>query len=61
LSDHVIVAAGEYRTVNEACQKIVRVVDHVEPETDLVSKYDIHYQQYKNIYPAVKELFLKLQ
>lgn len=55
------VAAGEYRTVNEACQKIVRVVDHVEPEPDLVSKYDIHYQQYKNIYPSVKELFLKLQ
>jgi xylulokinase len=55
------VAAGEYRSVPEACGKIVQVVDHVEPDPSLVSKYEMRYQKFKNIYPAVRELFLKLQ
>jgi xylulokinase len=55
------VAAGEYRSVPEACGKIVQVVDHVEPDPGLVSKYEMRYQKFKNIYPAVRELFLKLQ
>ena len=51
------VACGEYATVKEACEKIVKVVDMVEPEDDLVKKYEERYQQFKRIYPSVRGLY----
>lgn len=51
------VACGEYATVKEACEKIVKVVDMVEPEDDLVKKYEERYQQFKRIYPSVCGLY----
>ncbi len=55
------VACGEYADVVEAAGKIVKVVDTVEPEPELVAKYEARYQQFKEIYPACKELFDKIQ
>lgn len=37
--------------------KVVKVVDTVEPEPELVAKYEERYRKFKKIYPAVKELF----
>lgn len=54
------VACGEYACVEEAAAKIVRVVDTVEPEPELAAKYEARYQQFKNIYPACRELFDKI-
>ena len=51
------VACGEYKNVEEAAAKIVRIVDTVEPEEELVKKYDERYQQFREIYPACKPLF----
>ena len=51
------VACGEYKNVEEAAAKIVRIVDTVEPEEELVKKYDESYQQFRQIYPACKPLF----
>lgn len=51
------VACGEYKNVEEAAAKIVRIVDTVEPEEELVRKYDERYQQFRQIYPACKPLF----
>lgn len=51
------VACGEYKNVEEAATKIVRIVDTVEPEEELVKKYDERYQQFRQIYPACKPLF----
>lgn len=51
------VACGEYKNVEEAAAKIVRIVDTVEPEEELVKKYDERYQQFRQIYPACKSLF----
>lgn len=51
------VACGEYKNVEEAAAKIVRIVDTVEPEEELVKKYDERYQQFRQIYPACKPLF----
>lgn len=51
------VACGEYKDVEEAAAKIVRIVDTVEPEEELVKKYDERYQQFRQIYPACKPLF----
>lgn len=55
------VACGEYADVEEAAEKIVKVVDTVEPDAALVEKYEARYQQFRQIYPTCKELFGKLQ
>ncbi len=54
------VACGEYPTVKDACEKLVKIVGTVEPEPALVEKYEARYQQFKKIYPAVKALFPQL-
>ena len=51
------VACGEYETVEEAAKKLVEIVDTVEPEPELVQKYEERYRQFQNIYPTCKELF----
>ena len=51
------VACGEYESVEAAAAKIVKIVDTVEPEEELVAKYEARYQQFKEIYPACKPLF----
>lgn len=55
------VACGEYKSVEEAAANIVKIKESIEPEQALVEKYEERYQQYKEIYPACKELFKKLQ
>ena len=56
-----MVAAGEYGSVQEVCDKFVRVASTVKPEPELVAKYEARYQQFKKIYPAVKALFPEIQ
>ena len=54
------VGCGEFASVEEAAEKLVKVVDTVEPEADLVAKYEERYQKFKQIYPTLKGLFQKL-
>ncbi len=55
------VACGEYASVEEAAEKIVRVVDTVEPSPEQAARYEERYKKFRQIYPAVKELFDTLQ
>lgn len=55
------VACGEYAGVEDAAAKIVKVIDTVEPAPELVEKYEARYQQFREIYPACRELFDKIQ
>ena len=55
------VACGEYASVEEAAEKIVRVVDTVEPIPEQAARYEERYKKFRQIYPAVKELFDTLQ
>ena len=50
------VGCGEYASV-EAADKLVKITDTVEPEPELVEKYEARYQQFRQIYPACKPLF----
>ena len=54
------VGCGEYTSVEEAAEKLVKIVETVEPEKELVDKYEERYQKFRKIYPAVKELFREL-
>lgn len=54
------VACGEFASVEDAAAKLVKVVDTVEPVEELAAKYEERYQQFREIYPACKELFNKI-
>lgn len=55
------VACGEYGSVEEAAEKLIKVVDTIEPDAGLVSKYDERYEKFVKIYPAVRELYQELK
>jgi xylulokinase len=54
------VACKEYASVEDAAAAIVSVVDTVEPEPELVKKYEERYKKFRLLYPALKEAFPKL-
>ena len=54
------VGCGEFSSVEEAADKLVKVVGTVEPDPELTAKYEERYQQFRQIYPACKELFDKI-
>ena len=51
------VACGEFASVEEAAEKLVKVVDTIEPDPELIEKYNDRYAKFAKIYPTVKELF----
>lgn len=51
------VACGEYGSVQEMAEKLVKVVDTVEPDAYLAAKYEERYQQFKQIYPTLKSVY----
>ena len=51
------VGCGEYPDVETAAKRLVKVASTVEPEKELVGKYEERYRKFKNIYPVVKQLF----
>ena len=55
-----MVACGAYATVADACRALVRVASTVEPDKELVDRYEKRYQQFRKIYPACKDLFAEL-
>ena len=54
------VGCGEYPDVETIAAKMVKVVDTVEPDPELVAKYEERYQKFRKIYPTVKGLFKEL-
>lgn len=54
------VACGEYGSVEEIAAKVVKIVDTVDPDPELVAKYEARYAQFREIYPTCKPLFEKL-
>lgn len=59
LGSAMLAAVGckEYASVEEAAEKIVKVIDTIEPDQELVQKYEEKYQKFKQIYPTVKGIF----
>lgn len=51
------VACGEYASVQEAADQIVKVVGTEKPDPTLAAKYDERYAKFKEIYPTVKALY----
>ncbi len=56
-----MVACGVYPDVRQAAQSLVSTVSTIEPEAELTKLYEERYQQYRKIYPAMKQLFKDLK
>ena len=51
------VACGEFTSVKDATDKLVRVTDTVEPDPELTARYEEKYKVFHSLYPALKPLF----
>jgi xylulokinase len=56
-----MVGAGEFKNVNECAQKLLSIKGSVLPEKELVKLYEARYNKFKQIYPAVKELYKSIK
>jgi len=48
------VTCGEYGSIQEMAEKLIKVVDTVEQDAVLAAKYEERYQQFKRIYRVLK-------
>ena len=51
------VGCGTFESVESACEKLIKVIDTVEPDPELVQKYEEKYQKFKQLYPIMKNWF----
>ncbi|HHY81271.1 MAG TPA: xylulokinase [Clostridiales bacterium] len=51
------VGCGEYESVEDIAQKIVRVKETVEPDPEIALLYNERYEIFRRIYPCMKDLF----
>ena len=52
-----MVACGEFKTVAEATDKLIKDNGIVMPDPELVTKYESKYQLFKKLYPALKNVY----
>ncbi|HEV2830239.1 MAG TPA: FGGY-family carbohydrate kinase, partial [Pyrinomonadaceae bacterium] len=50
------VAVGIWSSVEAACDAVVRIADHVEPDAESVRVLGHSYERFKQIYPALKPI-----
>ena len=51
------VACGEYASVGEAAEKLVKISGTVAPDPQLALRYDKRYQTFHSLYPTMKPAF----
>ncbi|WP_343249985.1 xylulokinase [Diplocloster hominis] len=54
------VANKEFKSVEEAAQKLIRVTATIEPDPETVELYEERYQKFRRIYPGLKEIFKEI-
>jgi len=55
-----MVGAGEYESVEMAVNEIVKSKLVAKPDQELVQKYEKRYSVFKTLYPALKEVFARI-
>ncbi len=56
-----MVGCGEFESVDEACAELIEVSDTVYPEEELTALYEKKYNNFKKLYPALKNVFKELE
>ena len=52
-----MVGCGEYETVKDAVNAIVRVKETVLPDAETTARYEKRYAHFTKLYPALKGVF----
>lgn len=52
-----MVGCKEYKTLEEATDKLIKIKDSILPSKDLVEMYNKKYKIFKQIYPALKNVY----
>lgn len=55
-----MVGCGQYESVQAAVDDLVEVAAVVEPDAELTKRYEARYQQFRKLYPALKDTFAQL-
>ena len=56
-----MVGCGAYPDVQTAAAALVELASVTEPDPVLTERYEARYQQFRKIYPALKELFPEIR
>ncbi len=51
------VGAGICTSIEEACDRVIRITRHVKPVPKNVARYEEYYRLYRSLYPALKPTF----
>ena len=51
------VGCGCFSSVDSAAKAVVRVTDKTLPDAEILSQYEKKYNKFRQLYPALKELF----
>lgn len=54
------VACGEYKTIQGCVEQVVHRVETIQPDDDIVFRYDVQYERYRKLYPALKPIFREM-
>ncbi|MCI1305927.1 MAG: xylulokinase [Lachnospiraceae bacterium] len=55
------VACGEYESVRECAEKLVRIREAAEPDPEIAARYRSRYELWHTLYPAMRETFKKIR
>jgi xylulokinase len=54
------VGCGKYATVEEATEKLIKVIETTDQDEAAVERYNKKYELFKELYPTLKEMYNKL-
>jgi len=55
-----MVGCGEYKSVLEATNELIKTRDVTEPSVELTDKYNKKYEVFKKLYPALKDVYKQI-
>lgn len=55
------VGCGTFESVEQAADRIVKVVGTTEPDTETAARYEDRYQRFVKLYPAMKDVYQMLK
>lgn len=52
-----MVADGAYGSIEEVCHTLVKIKETIDPDPELMALYEKRYEEFRQLYPALKEVF----
>ncbi len=56
-----MVGSGLYENISDCAEALIKMRDTVKPDSELTALYEERYRKFKNIYPALKNLYKELK